>query len=118
MNEKDLLKKLDALRDKYTHKQDKDNIVALSKKVKKDLLILGIEKKKPILELVEFLNNEIDDITRLLSWDVKLSKMKEERDVLFAKRECYMNLLSFFTDAKNSLKVIKNHVEQETNEHF
>lgn len=115
--EQELLKKIETLRGIYTFDGDKKDIVALAKKLRVDSLKLGLAKQKPMLELIAFLEEKVDDITFLLSWDEKLITMEEERTKLYVKRESYLALLSFFTDAKKRVKTITSRVNSELNEH-
>lgn len=117
MSNKTLLKKIDILRDRYTWDKDKQELVDLAKKVRMDSLKLGLAEQKPMLELIAFLEEKVDDITFLLSWDEKMVTMSEERNKLFIKRESYLDLLSFFTDAKKRIKTITSRVNSELNEH-
>ena len=111
-----LLKDLAILRERYTLGSDKDLMASWAKQVRLDVLKAKLADKQPIRDLIVNLEKQVNDITYLLSWDEELNKNERDRDKLFAKRESYQFLLSFFTDASRNLKTIKNRVNLEIND--
>ena len=111
-----LLKNIALLRERYTLRDDKDMMTSWAKQVRLDLLKANLADKQPIKDLLIGLEKQVDDITYLLSWDAKMNEDERTRDKLFARRESYQFLISFFTDAKRNLKSIKNRVNLEIND--
>ncbi len=111
-----LLKDIALLRERYTLRDDKDLMTGWAKQVRLDLLKANLADKQPIKDLLIGLEKRIDDITYLLGWDEKMNENERSRDKLFALRESYQFLTSFFTDAKRNLKSIKNKVNLEIND--
>ena len=107
-----LLKQIAELRKKYTFESDKEQCFLWEKQVREAIKNRDLLQADGIKKLIVELKNIINDISLLLAWD-RNSQDKEQRLVLFAKRDAYVWLCEFFTGKEEILKGIKNAVERE-----
>ena len=110
MNSEGLFKKLKQLREDYTFPQDKRAVDESEKELRIAIVKQEAGKLDGIKELVKLLEGKIKDITFSLAWDGELKE--DQRKNLFAERECYKYLTSFFSDAKQTIKDIEEMVEE------
>lgn len=109
INQDELIKKIEEVKQKYTFENDKANADSLIKRVRKLSLKKEITKNPVIQELISTLVSEIETITRFLAWDEKAKdEVREEKRI---KRDAYIFLISFFGNPENELENIQKRVE-------
>lgn len=106
----DLEKRIEELRNSYTFDQDKKSMDDLQKKVRlanvksKALDVDGVKM------MVDELSKIISDLSVMLSWDKEMTE--EKRKIIFAQRECYLWVYSFFKDPEeiieSAIKLVKS----------